>query len=247
MSEHEEFESLVAAWVLGAVTADEVDVVRTHIETCQSCRDTASRLSRIVGALPLDVEEKEPPARLRDRILAAAAASRVAGAAPARPRTLIREIRLSSRTKDLSGTPRGLPMVGAAAAVLLALVVGLVVGDLIGGAPVSAPVTRSALVGHQGLAGAKASVINLKSDGIALVVFSGLPQLDSGRVYEVWLITAGGRADPAGVFVPDRTGSEALVIDKALVGYAEMAITSELGPAGTLAPTQQPQLYGNLA
>src|ERR1700674_505976 len=98
MSEHEEFESLVAAWVLGAVTADEVDVVRMHIETCQSCRDTASRLSRIVGALPLDVEEIEPPARLRERILAAAAASRIASAAPTRPRTPIKEVRLSSRT-----------------------------------------------------------------------------------------------------------------------------------------------------
>jgi hypothetical protein len=33
---------------------------------------------------------------------------------------------------------------------------------------------------------------------------------------------------------------------KSLAGYRQMAITSEVGPAGTLAPTQQPQLYGNL-
>ena len=134
-----------------------------------------------------------------------------------------------------------------AAAVLLALLVGVVAGDVIGrGAPASAPVVRSALVGHQGLASARASVIDLKSDGVALVDFSGLPQLDSGKVYEVWLITAGGRPDPAGVFVPDSNGSKFVLVGKSLAGYTQMAITSEVGPAGAPAPTQQPELYGNL-
>jgi anti-sigma-K factor RskA len=248
MSEHEELESLVPSWVLGALDADEVTVVRNHIEACPICRDTASRLSRTVGALPLYVEEIEPPARLRERILGAAAASVGTTTAPDRPRTRIKEVRPSPRPRDLAGTPRGMPIFAAAAAVLLALAVGLVAGDLIGrGAPVAASVTRSSLVGHQALAGARATVINLKSDGVALVDFSGLPQLDSGKVYEVWLITAGGRADPAGVFVPDSNGSKVVVVGKPLAGYTEMAITSEQGPAGTPAPTNQPQLYGTLA
>ena len=149
----------------------------------------------------------------------------------------------------LSSAPPGMmSMYAAAAAVLLALVVGIVAGDVIGrGAPASAPVVRSALVGHDGLAGARASVVDLKSDGVALVDFSGLPQLDTGKVYEIWLITAGGRADPAGVFVPDSNGSKFVLVSTSLAGYTEMAVTSEVGPAGTLAPTQQPQLYGNLA
>ncbi|MDQ2942234.1 MAG: zf-HC2 domain-containing protein, partial [Candidatus Dormibacteraeota bacterium] len=86
MSEHEELESSVAAWVLGALDGDEVDVVRTHIEGCPSCRETALRLGRTVGALPLDVEEITPPARLRERILTAAATSPGSAVAPARPR-----------------------------------------------------------------------------------------------------------------------------------------------------------------
>ena len=248
MSDHEELESSVAAWVLGAVEADEVEVMRTHIEGCASCREAASRLGRAVGMLPLDVEEIAPPARLRERILAAAAASGGSAVAPPRVPARAKDQRPSPKPQ-VPSRPRGwVPGYAAAALVVLALAVGLVAGDLVGrGAPSPAPVAvRSTLVGHEGLAGAKASVIDLKSEGVALVDFSNLPQLDSGKVYEVWLITAGGRADPAGVFVPDIDGSKIVLVSKSLAGYTVMAVTTEVGPAGTQAPTQQPQLYGNL-
>jgi anti-sigma-K factor RskA len=141
-----------------------------------------------------------------------------------------------------------MPAYAAAAVAVIALLVGLVAGDLIGrGTTPSATVARAELIGHEGLAGARASVIDLKSDGVALVDFSGLPQVDPGHVYEIWLITPGGRADPAGVFVPDPNGSKFVLVNKPLTGYKVMAVTSEVGPAGTQAPTQQPQLYGNLA
>ena len=247
MSDHEELENLIAASVLGALEAGEVDLVRTHIEGCANCRETASRLGRAVGMLPLDVEEIAPPARLRERILVAAASSRGSTVAAERARARTRELRPLPKRQTQS-TPRGrMPSLAAAATVVLALIVGLVAGDLIGRqAPASAPVVRSTLVGHQGLASARASVIDLKSEGVALVDFNGLPQLDSGMVYEVWLITAAGRADPAGVFVPDINGSKIVLVSKSLAGYTVMAVTREVGPTGTLAPTQQPELYGNL-
>jgi hypothetical protein len=71
----------------------------------------------------------------------------------------------------------------AAAAVLLALLVGVVAGDLLGRTAVQTPanaVARYTIVGSQELAGAKASVIDLKSDGVALVDFTGLPPVPSG-------------------------------------------------------------------
>ena len=248
MSEHEEIESSVAAWVLGALDNEEAVVVRAHVEGCSICTEAATRLARTVGALPLGVEEIAPPAGLRERVLAATTATRSAATAPERAPARVYEDRRPQQAKNPSLTPRTtLPMYAAAAAVVLALVVGVVVGDVIGhGGPVPAQVVRSSLVGHAGLAGAKANVIDLKSDGVALVDFSGLPQLDSGSVYEIWLITPAGTADPAGVFVPDSNGSKFVLVSKSLAGYKEMAITSEVGPAGTLAPTQQPQLYGNL-
>jgi anti-sigma-K factor RskA len=249
MSEHDELETLVAGWVLGALEPGEVESVRAHIETCPICRDAALRLGRVVGALPLEVEEVTPPAALRERILAAAATSQGSRRALAPPKTRTKQYRPATRSSNLSDQPRGwVSAYAAAATVVLALVVGLIAGDVIGRqAPASTPVVRTALVGHQGLASARANIIDLKSDGVALVDFSGMPQLDSGRVYEIWLITAGGRADPAGVFVPDTNGSKFVLVGRSLAGYAQMAVTIEVGPDGTLAPTQQPELYGSLA
>src|SRR5712692_2596249 len=147
MSDHEELEGTVAAWVLGALDADEAESMRVHVEGCATCRQTAVRFRR---------------------------------------------------------------------------------------------------AGHGALAAAHGTVIDLKNDGVTLVDFSGLPALDKGKVYEVWLITPGGHPDSAAVFVPDSNGSKVVLVNMPLKGYSQMAVTAEDGPDGSAAPTQQPQLYGPL-
>ena len=249
MSEHDELEASVAAWVLGAMEADEAAALRVHIEACPSCQEAATRLRRAVGSLPLAAEEVAPPAPLRERVLSAVAVSRGSVAPPARAEE--REPRRPSRVMPLpKATRRPISIYAAAAAVLLALLVGIVTGDLLGRGSVRPPtstVARFAVVGHQELAGARATVIDLKSDGVALLDFTGLPSLQAGKVYEVWLVTAGGRADPAAVFVPDSNGGKVVLINQSLNGYSQMAITREAGPEGSKAPSEQPQMYGTLA
>ncbi|MDQ6721150.1 MAG: anti-sigma factor [Candidatus Dormibacteraeota bacterium] len=249
MSEHEELEASVAAWVLGAMDADEADAMRVHIEACPSCREAATRLRRAVGSLPLAAEEVAPPVRLRERVLSAAAVSRGSVAPPARAKE--REPWRPSRVVPPAKAPRRpISIYAAAAAVLLALLVGVVAGDLVGRGmvrPPSSTVARFTVVGHQDLGGAKATVIDLRSDGVALLDFTGLPSLQPGKVYEVWLITAGGRADPAAVFVPDSNGGKVVLINQSLNGYSQMAITREVGPEGSKVPSEQPQMYGTLA
>jgi anti-sigma-K factor RskA len=247
MSDHEELESNVAAWVLGALDPGEAEVVQAHVEGCAACRETAARLQRAVTALPLVVDEVAPPARLRERVLAAAAASTGPTVAPSRVR---KKVASPARRAVFAPLFARLPAYAAAAAVVVALVAGLVAGDQVGRsgqAPPPSQVARFTLSGHEALVGAKATVIDLKGDGLALADFSGLPALGEGRVYEVWLITAGGRADPAAVFVPDSNGSKVVLVNHALQGYTLMAITNEAGPDGTQAPTQKPQLYGGVA
>jgi len=245
MSDHEPLEDLVAPWVLGALAPDEAETMAAHVQACASCRTTAERLRRVVGALPLSVEEMRPPARLRERVLAAAASP---GATPS---VAVRRspAGVQERRRLVMPWGRRVPAYAAAAAVALALALGAVAGELVGRGPIEAPaqVARYTLAGQQDMAGARASVIDLKSDGVALVDFSGLPALAPGKVYEVWLITPGGRADPAAVFVPDADGGKVVVVSRPLGGYSEMAITTEAGPDGTQAPTQQPQLSGKLA
>jgi anti-sigma-K factor RskA len=248
MSDHDELEASVAAWVLGAMAAQEADAMRRHVEGCASCQAAAARVRRAALALPLAVEEVAPPARLRERVLTAALGTK----GPSAPvHSIGPEPRLPSRVTPRPRSPRGrLPFYAVAATVLLALLVGVVAGDVLGRGAVRPPtndVARFAIVGQGELAGAKASVIDLKSDGVALVDFKGLPPIQSGKVYEVWLITASGRADPAAVFVPDSNGSKVVLVSQSLSGYSQMAITREVGPAGSKAPSEQPQMSGNLA
>jgi len=250
MSDHEPMESIVAPWVLGALDSDDAKAMSEHVKACAACRETAARLRRVVGALPLAVDEVAPPERLRERILAAAAAP-PSGENPlseARPHQRSIQPRRGLALADR--IQRRVPIYAAAAVAVVALIAGLLAGDLAGRSPAPTPeaqVARFTLSGHQGLAGAKATVIDLKSDGLALVDFSGLPMLASDRVYEVWLITRSGRPDPAAVFVPDSNGGKVVLVNRSMSGYAEMAITSEPGPDGSPAPTETPQLYGNLA
>src|SRR5260370_12195424 len=76
MSDDEELEGTVAAWVLGALDANDAESIRVHVEGCATCRQTAARFRRAADSLPLEVEEVVPPARLCERILIAATAAR---------------------------------------------------------------------------------------------------------------------------------------------------------------------------
>lgn len=247
LDQHEELESLVAPWVLGALDGAEEEALRAHVEACATCRDVAARLRRVVGALSLAAEEVSPPSRLRARVLAAAAASGARDPDVSRPPSVARTP--LPRPAVPAAFARRIPTYALAAVAVVALLLGVLVGQvaLRGPAPSTAQVTRFTLAGHQRMAGAQATVVDLRSDGIALVDFRGLPALGPGRVYEVWLVPAKGDPVPAAVFVPDANGARVVVVDHALAGYSVMAVTEEPGPDGSGSPTQQPQLYGDVA
>jgi hypothetical protein len=75
---------LAAGYVLGALDPDEDAAVREHLATCDQLHAEFEELAGVVPALLAsgDLELVEPPAGLRDRILAAAAAD-LATTAPA--------------------------------------------------------------------------------------------------------------------------------------------------------------------
>ena len=241
MSDHDEMEQSVAAWVLGAVEADEAETMRLHVATCPTCRVLAGRLQRAVEALPLEVNEVNPPERMRSRILESAAvnpppSARSAGQAPSKPAGVLRVI--AAR----------IPAYAAAAAVVLALGAGWLWGTA-GQRPPAAPasqVSRYTLTGSKSMSGATASVVVLKNEEMTLVDFAGLPPLQSGRVYELWLITKDGRADASGVFDPSANGTSTVIVNKTVSGYVTIAVTTEAGPNGSSAPTEQPDMVGSL-
>ncbi|HYM97485.1 MAG TPA: anti-sigma factor [Candidatus Sulfotelmatobacter sp.] len=249
MPDHDELSSQVGPWVLGALDAAEAAEMELHVQGCSTCQVEAARLRGVVNALPLAVDEVQPPARLRARVLAAAVASGSPDRVDAGRRA--RQERIA-RPRLWAGLPRlrRAPAPAAAAALLVILLAGIAIGALAGRQSAPTPpsqVARYQLTGHGQLAGARATVIDLRADGVVLVDFSGLPALQVGKVYEVWLINSKGQADPATVFVPDTNGDKVVLVSRPLAGYREMAVTTEVGPDGVQAPTQQPELYGNLA
>jgi anti-sigma-K factor RskA len=82
---------LAASFVLGALDADEADAVRAHLASCADPHVEMAELGSVLSVLVESVPLVEPPAALKGRILAAAAADLEArgveteGAAAARP------------------------------------------------------------------------------------------------------------------------------------------------------------------
>ena len=245
--EHEEIESLLGAFVLGATDAEEEEMVRAHLPGCASCTATVRRLERAVGAIPFAVEAVTPPTRLREQILAAAAAARPpARAMPQRTRVL----RLPAPRLARIWTSAGVRSAVAAAAII-AFALGLGLGAGIGRSvspppPSSTGVAEYALHGSGAMAVAQGHAFELKQQGLTLVEFSGMPALEAGKVYELWLIPEQGDPVPAAVFKPDAEGSHVVVLARNLLGVKALAVTAEAGPNGTTAPTQQPQLIGTV-
>jgi hypothetical protein len=69
--EHGEMQGSIAAHLLDAAETDE-ELALAHIRSCPSCSELAGRLARAAAAVPLSVDQVEPSAGLRERILSAA-------------------------------------------------------------------------------------------------------------------------------------------------------------------------------
>jgi hypothetical protein len=252
---HERMEDAVAAYVLGACDdEEEVRLVEAHMVACPTCRALARRLAPAVDALALATDEARPSDRLRAGILAAAAAapqrSDEEPAPPARVATVSRPARRRGGTGTAGGGwPRGRlalyrGAVAALAVALIALAAVYVTSRQQGGAP-TAPL-RYPLVGTGAMAGASGTFTEVTRQDAAVVALTGMPQPPAGRVYELWLIDSSNRAIPSGVFVPGPDGTVTLGVSHALAAVRSVAVTQEAAPRGATAPTQKPELAGEI-
>jgi anti-sigma-K factor RskA len=72
---HDEWRDLAAAYVLGALTAEERKAFEAHLATCAECTAEVRSLTPAAGALAQAVPQVEPPAALRARVLTYASRS----------------------------------------------------------------------------------------------------------------------------------------------------------------------------
>jgi anti-sigma factor RsiW len=104
-SDHEELRSQIGAYVLGALPPAEQANVRAHLAVCDECAAEARALRPAVDALAWSTDPVDPPAAVRERILASIATP--AAASTARPAA--------------AGSQSILPWLAAAASLVLAV------------------------------------------------------------------------------------------------------------------------------
>ena len=81
MSSHDE-QALAAAYVLGALEAEERRVFEAHVASCAVCREEVRSLQPVADALAQTAPQRTPRPELRSRTLAAITGSARAPAAP---------------------------------------------------------------------------------------------------------------------------------------------------------------------
>ena len=228
---HEELRSLVAAYVLGAVPADEVGLVRSHILTCDECMAEADQHSTALDSLALAVEPVEVPAGFSERVMAQIAPPVEAEARPA-------VARRSWIPEWMRG--RGLALAsGMAALVLLGVLTSGYVQtrqDLARTEDVLSAIVHSGDgIELRGDSGAAAELVPTNEG--AVIAVAGLPEAPGSHVYQLWYMKDG---EPVSVGTFE-TRDSVVVMDIAenFDGYDDAAVTIEPS-GGSRRPTSDP-------
>ena len=230
----------------GAYAVDALDDIERaqferHLAECSECRAEVDSLREAAGLLA-ETTATEPPAALRDRLLAEVATVR-----PLPPLTLPPVIQAPAPAPARGGHRRRLVPLVAAAAGLAALGAGGVVwhpwtdestqapqvtaADRVRNAPDALTVTRK-------VDGGEATIVASKSLNQFLVSTQDLPALPAGKVYEMWLQDAdAGMVPVSGGLM---TAADATVVLKGDVANAIGAGITVEPAGGSKVPTSDP-------
>jgi anti-sigma-K factor RskA len=218
-------------YALGALTAGERGRFEAHAASCEACRCEVRAFGAIVNALPLALPQIDPPAALRDRILAAAAAGPLYQIKPAAASTRRRPGQRFATPGWLSAAGLVVMVTGLGAYTLsvqhrlqgletrlrdttarldrseqqLAFAAGDAERAHVQLAVLTAPDMRQVDLSSQPAAPRAAGRGFLSASNGLLVAATELPRLPAGRTYQVWYLT---RRVPvsAGLIKPDRSG-----------------------------------------
>ena len=216
MSRHPSAEDL-AAFSIGGLDRREERSVQRHLDRCEACAaELNERYGPAVAVLAESVEQHEPPAELRQSLMATVHEEAAAGA-PAPER--------QGRSRVSAFLLR--PAAGLAA---IALIAAAGVGYLVADGSESDPEETFALPDASGIEG------NLVvEDGGATLHLHDVEPLDEGEVYQVWVADPSG-VQPSAAFVPHEDGTATAAVPEAAGDATEVLITRE-PRAGRTTPT----------
>jgi anti-sigma-K factor RskA len=217
--EHIAWADDLAAYALGALEPNDTPAFERHLATCPRCQAELPALREAVDAIPSAIEQIAPPRRLRRQLLGTI--RREAKGHPAKRATGLRALRTAGVIALAAGA-------GA---------VGYVIAGPGAASPTSIPARASASTGD---AGGRL----MRAGDLATLRVRHMPRLRRGEVYELW-IQAGSRLRPSTLFVVDRHGDGAAVVEGSLAGADQVMVTRE-PRGGSRQPTSSPLLRAPL-
>jgi hypothetical protein len=261
--ECEVLRSLLPAYSIGATDPEESRLVEELLPRCPEVATELETYGQIADSLLYAVPALEPPAHLRRVLLDAARADLPASRVPAQPR----ESTWEALRWALFG--RSARLAVAVAGLLLVLLVGsnlywisqvntlqqrerdiqtlLAQRDQQLAAFGQPDTQRVELATTEQVEFAAQAVVYWHEESeVSLFATQGLPALEQGRTYELWLIR-GDQADGVGLFKVGEDGSGALIFDsdEPISAYEAVGVTEE-PEGGSVAPTSPPILLGTV-
>lgn len=203
----------LGAYSLGLLDEDDRRSVEDHLRSCADCRAQVDELratSGLLGAITAQdvVDDAEPPDP--DTALAAIAAAR------------------RRERRRLAGALGGVGILAALALAIGAILVGRSPADPL--APSGPPV---ALVSAPGVDASGEVRLSSRPWGTQVDLrVDGLPVIEGGEGYAVWLVSTDGRRVPAGTFRPARGPSTSRMRLAGGIAHSEVAAVgvSRAGP-----------------
>ena len=215
---------LIPAYALGVLTADDVAVVRAHLDDCDHCQAELAAYETVVAALAHAIPEQAPSPHLerhlRDRL-----------ARSAKPETHTE----AGGTSGWLGWLRPQWLIPIVALVLL----------LVGGWWLLQPTTTIELVGTDIAPQAVGTLTVAGNRPRGTLVVEGLPVLEPDQQYQLWLIQGDQRISGA-VFSVDAQGAGRITVEgpNPITSYSAIGISIE--PAGGSPGPTGPKAMGNL-
>ena len=248
-----EVSELAPAFVLGALSSDEMIAVRRHLAECENAHAEFAELGSVTPALLESVPVVEPPAGLGDRIMTTARNQQAEAEAKILPlRRPEPEVKLAS-TRRLRWSRLGWAALGAAA-VLVIIVLGAnyvqqrnqieqltayreAVAGVIDRAAAGGPVAILTYQVQSSAIHTPAGIAAVGSDGSVAVAMRNLEPTTGATVYELWMVGSDNVPKALGSFTVTVNGSGGTVTAATPVtAGVTLALTRE-PHAGMTTPT----------
>jgi anti-sigma-K factor RskA len=221
---HEDYQSNIGAYVLGALPELEAELLERHLVGCDECRADVESLRPVTAALMRSVPQVEPPPSLKASLMRTVNEEAALRAGPVTPPREKRRRRLFAGL-----TPR---LAAGLAVAVLAIGVGIGVAISGGGGSGATRVTAQI---DRTLMPTGTAVLRVE-DGKGKLDLKNAPSPPAGRVYQLWF-QHGKTIERGGTFTPRADGSYAATIP---VAGADAVMVTVERTGGAPAPTGRP-------